>query len=145
MYFSEQSGSSSRVEQIIGRDDESSARTTLFRNLDSFRQAARGVEMRERLATLSARYPASSTDVHLECPQRSWSLSCINLSLQRTGSAGAAEIGEFLNSEDFKYGSPRPGVAGPSLNNSLGRRGSLNECGLKTLAAGVTVIEGQHL
>lgn len=55
---------------------------------------------------------------------------------------GVVEIGEFFNSEDFKYGLLRFGVVGFFLNNFLGRWGSLNECGLKILVVGVIVIEG---
>jgi hypothetical protein len=111
----------------VGRDMErDSARMALFRNSDSFRQAARGVEVRERLASLSARYPASSstTDVY-KGPQRASSLSCV--SLQRTSSSNAAGSEFHHNSEAlFKYGSQRYGAAG-SL--SLGR---LNERELGT-------------
>lgn len=113
--------------RVIGRDSErNSARLALFRNSDSFRLAARGVEVRERLATLSARYPTSSVD--MEKPhQRATSLSCVNFSHQRTSSSGAAGAGEFHKSELFRYGSQRYGVTGSSLNTSLGRLGSLTE------------------
>lgn len=90
--------------------ERNSARLALFRNSDSFRQAARGVEVRERLASLSARYPASTSSEY-KGPQRASSLSCV--SLQRTSSAGAEAA--------FRYGSQRYGAAGSS---SLGR---LNE------------------
>lgn len=123
------SGSSYEVGRDVEGDNErNSARMILFqklnRNSNSFRQAARGVEVRERLATLSSRYPSSSADVH-EGSQ----LSCIHLSLQRTGSnANAGATGDqFYNSEVFKYGSQRHGASGSSLNTSLGRLGSLNE------------------
>ena len=113
--------------RVIGRDSErNSARLALFRNSDSFKQAARGVEVRERLATLSARYPTSSVDVE-KAHQRASSLSCVNFSLQRTSSSDAAGAGEFYNSEVFKYGSQRYGAPGSSLNTSLGRLGNLNE------------------
>lgn len=113
--------------RVIGRDSErNSARLAFFRNSDSFRQAARGVEVRERLAALSARYPASSADVE-KAPQRASSLSCVNFSLQRTNSSGAAGAGEVYNTEVFKYGSQRYGATGSSLNTSIGRLGSLNE------------------
>jgi hypothetical protein len=126
-FFFANSGTSSEVGRRIGRDGErDSARLALFRNSDSFRQAARGVEVRERLATLSARYPASSVDVE-KAPQRASSLSCVNFSLQRTSSSGVAGAGEFYNTEVFKYGSQRYGAPGSSLNTSLGRLGSLNE------------------
>jgi hypothetical protein len=102
--------------------ERNSARLALFRNSDSFRQAARGVEVRERLASLSARYPAStssSSDMY-KGPQRASSLSCV--SLQRTSSAGAEAA--------FRYGSQRYGAAGSS---SLGR---LNERELQETTTG---------
>ena len=55
------------------------------------------------------------------------SRSCIHLSLQRTSSSNARGTGDFYNSEVFRYGSQRYGASGSSLNNSLGRLGSLNE------------------
>lgn len=117
----------SRNETVLDTDrdnERSGARLALFRNSNSFRQAARGVEVRERLATLSSRYPTSSADVHKD-PQRALSLSC--LSFQRTRSLSAGGTGDFYNGELFKYGSQRYGLNGSPLSNSLGRLCSLNE------------------
>ncbi|KAG0569780.1 hypothetical protein KC19_6G116100 [Ceratodon purpureus] len=119
-------GISREVGCDIERENErNSARLTtlrkLDRNSDSFKRAARGVKVRERLATLSARYPSSSADFHAE-PQ-----GCIHLSLQRTGSSNARGAGDFDSGEVFRYGSLRYGAPGLSLSKSLGRLGSLNE------------------
>lgn len=106
-------------------NERNSARLALFRNSNSFGRAARGVEVRERLAAESARYPASIVDIDRQ-PRRASSLNCVNFSLPRSGSLDASGSRDFVHGEVFQFGSQRFGAPGVPLRGSLGRTDSSN-------------------
>lgn len=119
------SGGSESGRRIARMNERNSARLALFRNSNSFGRAARGVEVRERLAAESARYPASIADIDRQ-PRRASSLSCVNFSLPRSESLNASGSRGFVHGEVFQFGSQRFGAPGVQLRSSLGRTDSSN-------------------